>query len=386
MNSLVDFMAVLGVIGGTLALAAAVFIFRTAPDRRVGVRFGLLLVLEATMLWTSRSGPLHWIEPSGLPSFWLRIHIANDGLLIASYLPALAVTISSKLLDPFRSNRVAISFLGIGLVNAVCVFAFPAFYLKTGDFIFRPGEGLDVIGPGWVTIAALLTLSYVFGLVATLLVRQSARGPLAKRKATMLALAFGSRDLTWGFIYSLLVLGVFIGPMESLRQYQPVVWVMASGLTTYVCLMVYGIVSAHLFDIDLKIKWTLERGTIAAIFIAVFFMVSEGASAFLSEQLGSLVGIIATGGLVFALAPLQRVAEKLANQAMPTVQDTPEYRSYRKLQVYGEAVAEAMSKGPISPVARVVLNRLRAQLELDGAEAEALEREFGHAGISAGQV
>jgi hypothetical protein len=45
-----------------------------------------------------------------------------------------------------------------------------------------------------------------------------------------------------------------------------------------------------------------------------------------------------------------------------------------------------MSKGPISPVARVVLNRLRAQLELDGAEADALEQEFGRADISAGQV
>ncbi len=85
------------------------------------------------------------------------------------------------------------------------------------------------------------------------------------------------------------------------------------------------------------------------------FVGSEGASAFLSEQLGSLIGIIATGGLIFALAPLQRAAEKLANQAMPSVQDTPEYRSYRKLQIYG-------------------------------AEADALEREFGRADISAGQV
>jgi hypothetical protein len=274
----------------------------------------------------------------------------------------------------------------VGLANAVCVFVFPDFYLRTGDYIFRPTGGADVAGPGWVAIAALLTLSYVFGLVTILLVRQTAHGPLAKRKATMLALAFGSRDLTWGFIYSLLVVGRFLGPMEWMVKYQPVVWVMASALTIYVCLMVYGIVSDHLFDIDLKIKWTLERGTIAAIFIAVFFVVSEGASAFLSEQLGSLVGIIATGGLVFALAPLQRAAEKLANQAMPSVQDTPEYRSYRKLQVYGEAVAEAMSKGPISPVARVVLNRLRVQLELDGAEADALEREFGHTESAAVQV
>jgi hypothetical protein len=380
MDDVIEYMAVLGTLGGLIAFAAAAFIFRTAPDGRVGVRFGGLLVLEALMLWTTRSGPLYWVEPAGLPSFWLRIHIANDGLLIASYLPALAVTVRSKLLAPFVSNRVAIGMMTLGVANAVAVFVFPDVYLRSGEFLWRPPIDIDVIGPGWVLIAALLTLSYLFGLFVTLLVRRSTHGRLARRKATVLALAFGTRDLTWGVLYSLLVYSVFAGEVAAEILRFPIVPALSSlGLTIYVCLTAYGILSGDLFDIDLKIKWTLERGTIAAIFVAVFFTVSEGASAFLSEQLGSLVGILATGGLVFALTPLQRAAEKLADQAMPTVQDTPEYRSYRKLQVYGEAVGEAMLEGAISPVGRVVLNRLRAQLGLDEAEAEALERELGGA-------
>ena len=61
---------------------------------------------------------------------------------------------------------------------------------------------------------------------------------------------------------------------------------------------------------------------------------------------------------------------------MPSVQDTPEYKNYRKLQVYGEAVAEAMREGAVTPVQRAVLNRLRKQLELDEAEAAAFEQEL----------
>jgi len=44
---------------------------------------------------------------------------------------------------------------------------------------------------------------------------------------------------------------------------------------------------------------------------------------------------------------------------VPSVHDTPEYKSYRKLQVYGEAAAEAMRDSAITLVQRVVLNRLR---------------------------
>ena len=46
MDDVIEYMAVLGTLGGVIAFAAAAFIFRTAPDARVGVRFGGLLVLQ----------------------------------------------------------------------------------------------------------------------------------------------------------------------------------------------------------------------------------------------------------------------------------------------------------------------------------------------------
>jgi hypothetical protein len=371
-----DLLAATSTLSGLIALAAAVFVYRTAPDLRVAWRFGGLLALEAIMVWTSPAGPFRWLEPEGLDRFWLRLHFANDGLLIATYLPAVAVSIRSRILLPFRPRRVVVSMIGLALINAICVFAIPDIYLGEGAPVAGPGPTFASAGPGIPVLFALLVISYLLGLLATLLARRSARAPLARRQATVLALAFGARDLTWGLVYALGFVAILLGgfaPAESLL----IPLLMSGGLVLYVCLTAYGVASTHLFDIDLRVKWTLERGTVAALFVAVFFMVSEGAAAILSEQLGALIGILATGALVFAIAPLQRAAERLANQAMPSVQDTAEYKNYRKLQVYGEAVADAMRDSPITPVQRVVLNRLRQQLALDEEEAATLEQELG---------
>lgn len=106
-------------------------------------------------------------------------------------------------------------------------------------------------------------------------------------------------------------------------------------------------------------------------------MVSEGAAAFLSERLGTVIGLYATGSLLFLIAPLQAWAERISDAALPDVQDTPEYRSFRKLQIYGEAVSGAIGAGgEITPVDRAVLNRLQKKLGLEQSETAELEREI----------
>jgi hypothetical protein len=373
-----EFFAVIGTLGGVFAIVAAVFVFRTAPDRRVAWRFAALLIFEGIMIWTARSGPLYWILPGGWTRFTFLVHFANDGLLVATHLPAVAVLVRSDLLAPFRSNRIAIAMFVVGILHAFVVFTFPDWYMRDTGTAMGMRSVTDALGPGTAMLFALLVVGYSVGLVAALLARHAARGPVARRQASFLAVAFGERDLTWGFIYLIGLYSFLFGVPDFVGSTPWVpVTIPTIGLIVYLGLTTYGVASAHLLDIDLKVKWTLERGTIAAVFIAVFFMVSEGAAAFLSDQLGSLIGILATGGLVFALAPLQRAAERFASEAMPSVQDTPEYRSYRKLQIYGEAVSEAARAGRVSAVERVVLSRLRDQLGLDPDEATSLEQELG---------
>jgi hypothetical protein len=360
-----------GLIAGLVAWAAAVFIFRTAPDPRIRRRFSLLLFIEGVMILTGFSGPALWIGSAEGVRLAALAHFMNDWLLLGVYLPAVAVAVDSPLLRPFRGRLGALILLVIGLGGAIFAGVRPDLFVASVS-LAPPNFGpvlMPTPGRAWPIVAVLLAASYTYGFIATLLSWRAARSPVARRRAGALTLAFGTRDVFWGGLF--LGLGLFPASFPTVGL--PLIQLASFALLFYIAMTAYGIASAHLFDIDLRLKWTLERGTVAAVFVAVFFVVSEGTATFLSDRLGSLLGLLATGALVFALAPLHRASERLAGAAMPTVVDTPEYRTFRKEQIYGEALAEALRDGAVTPVERAILDRLRATLELEEEVARDLE-------------
>jgi hypothetical protein len=140
--------------------------------------------------------------------------------------------------------------------------------------------------------------------------------------------------------------------------------------------LAYGILKTQLFDIDLKIKWTIKQSTVAAAFVAVFFTVSEIAQSVFQSSLGSIAGIIAAGALVFALAPLQRAADRVADAALPNVAATADYLTYKKLEVYRATVEGALEDGEITERERAMLTRLREKLGITAQDALALETDL----------
>jgi hypothetical protein len=140
-------------------------------------------------------------------------------------------------------------------------------------------------------------------------------------------------------------------------------------------LIAYGILKTQLFDIDLKIQWTIRQSTIAAAFVAVLYIVTEGADRLLAEELGSWVGLLATALLIFFLAPLQRFAERVSQAAMPNTRNTREYAVYRKMQVYQAALQEALPGG-ISGKEWALLGHLSDSLGIAAADAAALEEDL----------
>ena len=156
----------------------------------------------------------------------------------------------------------------------------------------------------------------------------------------------------------------------------PIYYVYALGTLFAVPLIAYGILRTQLFDIDLRIRWTIKQSTLAAAFVAIMFLLSEGADRLLSAELGNFAGLLAAALVVFFLAPLQRFAERVASAAMPNTQNTPEYAAFRKMQVYEEAVAEAHYEGGISHKERALLVRLRDSLGISASDAEAIEGEL----------
>lgn len=225
----------------------------------------------------------------------------------------------------------------------------------------------------YVTMSPL----FVYALVVSLHSWRTAPQGLPRIRAGALALGFGFRDVCWGITYALgfrqLLAGTGADP-TAYPDYFYVIYTM--GTAVAVPVIAYGILRVQLFDIDLRIRWTLEKSTLAAAFVALLYLVTEGAERLFSSELGTMAGLIAAAVLVFFLAPLQRFAEGVAGAAMPNTDDTPEYAAFRKLQVYEAALLDANRDGGISHKERALLDRLRDSLDVTPADAAALERDL----------
>jgi hypothetical protein len=131
-----------------------------------------------------------------------------------------------------------------------------------------------------------------------------------------------------------------------------------------------------LFDIDLRIRWTIKQSTVGLAIFVIVLVVSEGAEWLLSDQLGNYWGLLAAVVIAFALRPLQALAERVATAAMPNTQNTPDYKASKKREVYESAITEALQDGGISPKERSLLVRLRDSLEITEADAKLIEAKL----------
>ncbi|HVL88081.1 MAG TPA: hypothetical protein VM681_08795 [Candidatus Thermoplasmatota archaeon] len=141
-------------------------------------------------------------------------------------------------------------------------------------------------------------------------------------------------------------------------------------------LIVYGVLRHRVVDIDLKVKWSIRQSTVAASFLAVFFVVSTVAQEFLADQFGWLMGGLAAGALLFALAPLLRFADRFSSAAVPHVKNEADYLTYRRYQIYKVALEGTLRDGVLSPAETAALSNLRTELGLTMEDHVALEGEM----------
>jgi hypothetical protein len=81
----------------------------------------------------------------------------------------------------------------------------------------------------------------------------------------------------------------------------------------------YAILHYQLLGLDVKVRWGVKRGTLVLVFVGVFFVVTQVAQNYLSNSEGPVLGGLAAGLLLFAISPIQRLAERLATSAVPLV-------------------------------------------------------------------
>lgn len=142
----------------------------------------------------------------------------------------------------------------------------------------------------------------------------------------------------------------------------------------FVPILAYGILRSQLFDIDLKVKWTLRRSTLAAVLAISFFVAKEGLEALLPIE--GIIPNIASAALVTLVAyPAWRLAGRLTDRIMPHVDASSAYLDERKAAIYRAQIEEAFADGILSARDRRLLARLQESLGLDGRVAKRLERE-----------
>jgi len=362
---------VIGVIG-LVAIAQcwvlAVVLFRVGAPGSMARQLGLLLVVEGVTLVTAGYPEYAlgftdsiYAEHPLYGQIGFVLHTFGDSAMIALYPPFLAMALQSPLTRPFKGKR--------GRMGSAIA--------ATALFIAVQLSPLEI---GATLLYFSLSLLFGFALVASLHTWLSAEPGIARTRAGVFAAAFGLRDICWGLVYGASIwfiwIGTYMASNVETAMDQPVKLIYAMGTLIAVPVIAYGILRTQLFDIDLRIRWTLKQSTIAGIFFALMFLISEGASVFFSAELGNVAGLLAAAVVMFFLAPLQRFAERVASRAMPNTKDTPEYVSYRKMKVYEAAVAEALQEGGISPKERSLLMRLRDSLGIPEHDAEAIEQDL----------
>lgn len=148
-----------------------------------------------------------------------------------------------------------------------------------------------------------------------------------------------------------------------------------------VVLLAYAILKHQMLGLDTKARWTLSKSTVAALFLAVFFLVSEGAQAWLSSEWGPVFGIVAASALVFALSPLQRLADRFASRAIPEP-SAPLVAGSSAHAAFRAGVRAALADGRVTRAEERHLAELAQRLGLGPMKAlslkEEVEREWGH--------
>jgi hypothetical protein len=366
-------VGILGLVGIAACWGLAIVLYRVGTTGSVARKLAVLLVVEGFVLasaefpeFASGLGDSFWdgffeSHPT-LLLFLDLVHHLGDAVMLALYPPFLALALDTNLTRPFADTRVRIGLaIGSGLLALAVVFS-PS----------RIGTTL---------LYSMVTLLFVYALVASIHAWRTAKRGMARERAGIFALAFGLRDLGWGLSYAISAWVIWAQPeLTAFTVMTDISWlgkfVYALGTLLAVPLIAYGILRSHLFDIDLRIQWTIKQSTLATIFVTLIFLISEGADRYLSTELGNFAGLLAAAVVVFFLAPLQRFAESVATVAMPNTKNTPEYTTFRKMRVYEEAVAEAHYEGGISEKERALLIRLRDSLGISETDADAIEGEL----------
>ena len=263
-------------------------------------------------------------------------------------LVASAGIVAGVVLFPLRARRLGLE--EVASTRSLAIFA-------VGVALFRGYDLDDVVlaARGDVPLATVLHPALSLTIPALLWVVVASRGAHARL----------ARDTTLahvGIVIASLLLASLGAGAAALQ--------LAGAL-----LLGFAILRGQIEGLDLKVRFAISRSTIAAAFVAAFFIASEGAQ-LLFGQGNEWVGLLGAGALVFALAPVQRAAERLAEKAVPAADaPTDPGPASKGEDAYRRAVRLARKDRALTPEEEVHLFHVAEALGVPAGRAMELRHE-----------
>jgi hypothetical protein len=360
---------------GVAEVVAALFVLMRAPGRRTNQFLSGLLISDGANqfsdgleFWLRFTEPGRFLdEQAGLTA----VEQTTLPLVVLFSLLFIGAALDHPWTRPLRRPIVQIALL----LLAALVLA--AGLLGINDLL--PSKpAVDNL----VTAIVLLIVSTFSLVVAFMTFRRAPKGTLARERAAAYTIAFGIRDFTWGLGPSIFFLIGWVNKFQMTpAAVHQVSWYYLVGgilMVAFLVALLYGLLRLQIIDFPKTVRFTISRGAIAAIFFATFFVVSELAATFFVDWTGSrILGILAAGLLLFALTPLQRATDRLAQRAAPPTDLNEEQR----LELYREQVALAWQDRTIRAKEREILRNLRERLRLSREAAGRVELEVMEGGV-----
>ena len=347
-----DALGAVAIVLMLLMFAIAAFVLFSAPGRPANRWLAPLLVLES---FPGQGGMAARALTDPGMQYALEFGVGEaTGAAFMILLPGfLGIALETPLVYPFRRPLVRRLLIVLAILCATAL-------------VLAPGAGRfdRFLFPFSVLVLA-------FSLIAAIdAYRRTPPGTLVRKRARAYLLAFGTRDLAviWAIGF-LIYRGDVYPPLWA-----DLMWI--ALILLYLGFLVYGILKTQLFDIDVKLRWTIHKGTIAAIFAGVFIVVAQLAENLLNQRLGWAWGGVAAGLLLLAISPILRLADRISKAAVPSGKPLERLTHNEREQFYADHVRAAWEDGSIDRSDRVLLNTLRNRLGLPVDRAARLELEI----------
>jgi len=353
------------ILTALVACLFAFFLWRTAVPTPVTRRFTVLLLIEVVVLLTSSGGimlllNIDWSTTTNLVTVNDALHHLGDVLMLVLYPMFVAHALPLKVLKPLVTVPARLALWASGTVLLIWVVLDHAGVVATG------------VNPD-IALYMMMVIMFVLIFILSVIGAKKAGTELSREKMLAFVFAFGIRDLAWAAVYFLAAIVEAGGLDDSPELNILLSQLYAAGTLLYIPIVAYGILKVQLLDIEIRLRSTVRNTVLAGSFIAVFYVISEGANNFISNQLGEIIGFLVCAVLAIFLAPLHRWADRFAKQLVSADTDSPEYAANRGLQIYSAAVEEALAYGEINPGQIALLDRLRQSLHVSDNDARKVE-------------